>query len=621
MSGWLRHRAGRMWSRRTATGTLAAVVLSALVLSVAFGYGAAKVDLDMPDGLTWLGDGKRGQVVQVNPNTGQPEVAITVGKPGADLRVAQRGEQLVVTDGSTGEVSFIDLSTLRLSGQRTHSRAVKTLLSASRVYLADLEQGNIYRVDPRTSATLGTPWAAPGGSLSDAAVDGDGQIWALNRAGRLFSLRWNDSGKVEERPADPATITGAGPATVLVAHQTGVTVFSPEAGSVTSVGGADGVRLSTPALRGPIQAADTSPADLVPAAATSASTVVLARPDTVLTVDMRQVDCQRPVKPAVFRGQVYVPCLDSHKVVVLDQDGRRGGTDIELPDGGEPMLVLDDGKLFIYTSNADTGIVIDETGAARPIRIHDPNTPVRDPAQKPAPSPSQSPSPKPAPKPSAPPASLPASIPPPPKTTPPRPVPTPAVTVLPAPATRPPTPSPTVAPTTAPPPPPPPPAEAQPNPASYGQIGSSLSGRCIGVQGGSQADGAAVVQYWVSWDNRCKQTSTTLWGWAGGYRGNSYKIVNYASGKCLDVAGGSTSAGADIVQMPCRDSGGSQLWTWYAQTNNNGWNYGMICNVRSTMCLFLRGESSNEGSPLEQRQGEPWTIALQYRVVEPHNPD
>ncbi|GIG62964.1 hypothetical protein Lfu02_73360 [Longispora fulva] len=102
-------------------------------------------------------------------------------------------------------------------------------------------------------------------------------------------------------------------------------------------------------------------------------------------------------------------------------------------------------------------------------------------------------------------------------------------------------------------------------------------------------------------------------------------VADHESHRVLSPPGppGGRAAGwrPRAVQRPCRDSGGSQLWTWYAQTNNNGWNYGMICNVRSRMCLFLRGESSNEGSPLEQRQGEPWTTALQYRVVEPHNPD
>jgi ricin-type beta-trefoil lectin protein len=90
------------------------------------------------------------------------------------------------------------------------------------------------------------------------------------------------------------------------------------------------------------------------------------------------------------------------------------------------------------------------------------------------------------------------------------------------------------------------------------------------------------------------------WGWAGGYGPDVYKIVSEHSGKCVDVSGGATTVGARVVQMPCRDSGGSQLWrrTWFAK--NNGWNYWRLQNVRSKLCLDVPEESTEWGQYLWQ---------------------
>ena len=46
------------------------------------GAGLADTTLVASDGLTWLGDDRRGEVTQVNPATGRPEVRLKVAPPG-----------------------------------------------------------------------------------------------------------------------------------------------------------------------------------------------------------------------------------------------------------------------------------------------------------------------------------------------------------------------------------------------------------------------------------------------------------------------------------------------------------------------------------------------------------
>ena len=56
-----------------------------------------------PTALTWLSDDPTGEIIQVNPATGELEVSRSVGNPGDDLEVlGEYGGQLYVTDHTSG---------------------------------------------------------------------------------------------------------------------------------------------------------------------------------------------------------------------------------------------------------------------------------------------------------------------------------------------------------------------------------------------------------------------------------------------------------------------------------------------------------------------------------------
>jgi V8-like Glu-specific endopeptidase len=78
------------------------------------------------------------------------------------------------------------------------------------------------------------------------------------------------------------------------------------------------------------------------------------------------------------------------------------------------------------------------------------------------------------------------------------------------------------------------------------QIVNGKSGRCIGVDGGSTANGARVAQY------DCGTTSPTgNQAWRFVADGGHLRVVNGKSGRCMSVVNASDSAGAFIEQATC----------------------------------------------------------------------
>lgn len=90
------------------------------------------------------------------------------------------------------------------------------------------------------------------------------------------------------------------------------------------------------------------------------------------------------------------------------------------------------------------------------------------------------------------------------------------------------------------------------------ELFSRATGKCVGVAGGSTAAGAAVVE----WD--CVGHPDQRWYWrtAGGTVNGwpVYNLVNENSGQCLGISGGGTTQGTVAVQWPCN---GHPDQRWY----------------------------------------------------------
>lgn len=113
------------------------------------------------------------------------------------------------------------------------------------------------------------------------------------------------------------------------------------------------------------------------------------------------------------------------------------------------------------------------------------------------------------------------------------------------------------------------------------------SGKALDVNNSSTADGADVIQWGYSGGNNQKWVLTDT--------GNGYKIINANSGKALDVYKSSLEDGADVIQ-----------WTDKGQTNQK-WNlvdlgngYYQVVNVNSGKMLDVEKGSTADGGNVIQ---------------------
>ncbi|RRS01242.1 RICIN domain-containing protein [Glycomyces terrestris] len=128
-----------------------------------------------------------------------------------------------------------------------------------------------------------------------------------------------------------------------------------------------------------------------------------------------------------------------------------------------------------------------------------------------------------------------------------------------------------------------------------------LSAKCVDVVGGSTADGAEVIQY--DCHGRVNQ-QWTLRPSGGGY----VQLVSAASGKCLDISGASTADGARAIQWTC-GSGTNQQW----QVRDAGGGYVQLVARHSGKCLDVIGSGTANGVRLQQAactgaSNQHWTL-------------
>jgi ligand-binding sensor domain-containing protein len=117
----------------------------------------------------------------------------------------------------------------------------------------------------------------------------------------------------------------------------------------------------------------------------------------------------------------------------------------------------------------------------------------------------------------------------------------------------------------------------------------------LGMKFFNTADGAAVVQ------SRCTGSGTANQVWKLYLTGISgpVKLANKLTGKCMDVSGGSLVNYTSVVQMPCAESD-SQLWYAYQVATFNGIPYYVLDNVKTGKCLEVAWGSTGDAAALVQ---------------------
>lgn len=384
----IRAAARAAFGGRGGTARLGLVLAAAAVLGgMTLGSGVASKAVRSGYDMAWLPDSTRGQLVQIDPVVGRANVRLQVADPGSTLSIQQGDGQLVVVDRKTGKVTSIDLGTLLVGGTRTErpGDGVKVMLAGSRLFVADLPRGTVRAVDPATQADVGRPWSA-GGSLVDVGVDGNHDVWALDSGQHLVRLHWTGATLA---PISTRTVQGAGPGSVIVGHDRGVTLIGSR-GAIVRVGTGRDTRLDAPRVSGPLRGPQRSPDGLVPVSAPGTSSVVIVGPTDAVVDDVSGYGCERPGAPTAFDGKVYVPCSGAHKVLVLDASGGQVGSAIPTPGDGDPQLTVSGGRLVIDVPGSGRATVVDAAGRTRDfptvapgVGVQNPNAPPPTPPQPP----------------------------------------------------------------------------------------------------------------------------------------------------------------------------------------------------------------------------------------------
>jgi len=151
------------------------------------------------------------------------------------------------------------------------------------------------------------------------------------------------------------------------------------------------------------------------------------------------------------------------------------------------------------------------------------------------------------------------------------------------------------------------PAEAATTAATGIPITIENSGKCMNVAGGSTANSAKVIQY------TCVASATND-KWVVVPKGNDlYWIQNVGSGKCLTVYGASTANNASLIQYTCT-TGANE--TWYIESQPERPTMRFI-GAGSGLCLDVPGRSTANNVNLVQYTCQPGDGTSNERVIMP----
>jgi hypothetical protein len=121
------------------------------------------------------------------------------------------------------------------------------------------------------------------------------------------------------------------------------------------------------------------------------------------------------------------------------------------------------------------------------------------------------------------------------------------------------------------------------------------SGKCIGINGASTANGAQSAQFFC--DSRNQPNDNQSWQLRDVGNGR-FNFVNRHSGLCLGVDGASIDNGALLQQFNCAapDPNNNQAWR-FVRTSGD---YFQVVNAKSNRCIGVDGGSTANGAVLAQ---------------------
>jgi galactose oxidase len=130
-------------------------------------------------------------------------------------------------------------------------------------------------------------------------------------------------------------------------------------------------------------------------------------------------------------------------------------------------------------------------------------------------------------------------------------------------------------------------AQAQLVRTGYSTIVSASTAQCVDINGGSSTAGASAIQW------PCNNAANEQWT-VQPYSTGGFRIIEQQTADCLVVSGAATYAGAPIVQEPCSGKS-SELWSFVTVGS-----YVQAVNKNSGQCMSVSGGSLASGDAITQ---------------------
>ncbi|GAA1558053.1 hypothetical protein GCM10009678_46290 [Actinomadura kijaniata] len=364
-------------SRDRTTGQIAVGLVGALLVSaLVYGVGMASAQYKISDVGSWLTATAKGMVVHVNGLSGKVDGKTDLpGTRGHKIRIVQDGRTVLLVDDTTGVVSRIDPSQLKVEQSRRLGVGLQIVAGAGTAYSVDRYKGTVQQIDPFTLATVGQP-AALRPPLGRAALDQRGTLWVPAAGeGRLVPFQGGRQGQPVEI-AGPSTALGlsivAGMPVAVDSANAAAVVVRPEGaqkvklpGTVTQTAAAGGVRL--------------------PAVADSLTVPLLGRGGELTLLDTStggytsvalRASRHTLGEPQILGSKVYIPDETAGSLLVYDSATRR--MEPHIPVSGRPGpldVFVKDGLLWANDPNGDKALSIDSSGSRKPIRKYEDKVP------------------------------------------------------------------------------------------------------------------------------------------------------------------------------------------------------------------------------------------------------
>ncbi|MFG2005297.1 hypothetical protein ACGFNU_39740 [Spirillospora sp. NPDC048911] len=340
---------------QVAIGLVGVLIVSALV----YGVGMASSRYKLSDVGAWLTATGKGMIVHANGLLGKVDGKTQIqAAPNHRIKIIQDGNTVLLVNETTGVVSRIDPSQLKVTQSQRFGIGLQIVASGGVAYTLDPVRGLVQQIDPVTLAPVGrattlTPPIRPGG------LDDRGTFWVpTEQTGRLVPFQ----NGVQGRPVQVAQ-PGAQLQLSMVA---GVpTVLDTTSGNAAIVG-PDGVRKV---------ALLTSVRDRprIPAKVEGQTLPILGRGGALVLLDtgtgrLTSAGLRLPQRhtfgaPQVLGPKIFIPDETAGALIVYNSTtGRFEQTIVVSGKPGPLDVFVKDGMLWANDPSGDKAVSVDQNG-------------------------------------------------------------------------------------------------------------------------------------------------------------------------------------------------------------------------------------------------------------------